>query len=200
MKRGVLACSGRKINTLSNTDHRIWNICGNILMKSSSRRWENDAWDPAAMKGRWRSACLLQEKSWNGCKEEDARSPTERGPRPDQNSSRRQGSLCAGVKELCGLNSGKMDFFHFSKEDAKDIGRINPSGLKAQDVSPSLYRMGLNLCWKPRKSVHTVVSLFHYHGPHQLIVLFGFLKIFLIFLAPLVAELKPCILPPTWLQ
>lgn len=140
MKRGTLVCSRRRINSLSNTDHRIWNICGNIIMKSSSRRWENDAWGPGAMKGRWRSACLLQEKSWNGCKAEDARSPREHGPRPDQNSSKRQGSLCAGVKELCGLNSAKW---------TSSISPKRMRGILGQSVP---------VVWKPRLCLHFFVE------------------------------------------
>lgn len=72
-------------------------------------------------KGRWRAAYLKR----NGeivARRKVARSPREHGPRPDQVSSRRQGSLCARVKELCGQDSGICTFSMFPKSLERILG------------------------------------------------------------------------------
>lgn len=79
----------------------------------------------ALMKGRWRST-YFKRNGEIAARREMARSPREHGPRPDQVSSRRQGSLCVRVKELCGQDSGICTFSMFPKSIERMLGEYAP--------------------------------------------------------------------------
>lgn len=127
-------------------------------MKSSSRRWENDAWGPDSNE-RKMACCLLTSREILKWLQEGRRQITQGAwpqtrPRLLQETRKlvckSQGAVWAELR--------KMDFVHSSKDHAENVRRINPSGLRVQAVSLFLCRMGPDLCWVPRKSFGELLS------------------------------------------
>lgn len=129
-EKGVLVCRRGRINTLSNIKHQIWNICGNIIIKSSCSTWQNDTWGPS-INERKMAFYLLQEKWWNSCKKRDGQITqgawTKTRPSLLQKTRKlvckSQGTVWAGLRN--------MYFFHVSKEYRENVRRICSNGLKS---------------------------------------------------------------------
>lgn len=121
-----------------------------------------------------------------------ARSPRERGPRPDQ-VSRRQGGLCASQGTVwAGIRN--MYFFHVSKEYRENIRRRSSNGLKSQNLSCFPLYMGPGPSLDAGKFFSTVSSLLllpiALHAAVYKSCPLSFFKIFQIRSAVLLAQFK----------
>lgn len=124
-----------------------------------------------------------------------ARSPREYGPGPDHVSSGRQGSLCAGVRELCGRDSGICTFFHVSKEYRENVWRRSPDGLKSQTLSVFICRTCPASSWEPggifMDSYFSFITSHHLHPATNKSYPLGFFKLLQIHPTFLLVEFKP---------
>ena len=140
MKRGLLGCRKGRINTLSSTEHRIWKICGDIIMKSKNRCVEP--------RQPWEESGKIARKM--------VRSPREHGPGPKCPLEDKEAYVQESGPVWAGLRD--RNSFHASEEYGENVRRISSMWLKSHTVGFPC-RLGLSLPWRPRKSFWTVSSL-----------------------------------------
>lgn len=164
MKKGILVCNSRKVNTLSILTTKYEILVGSFWWSLAAVAGRMMHGAQAAMKGR---CCLLTSRQILQWLQEGRRQITQ-GAWPQTRPR-----LLRETRKLVCKNQGavwaelrKMDFIHSSKDHVENARRINPSGLRVQAVSLFLCRMGPDLCWVPRKSLGRVASLFDYHCSH----------------------------------